>query len=217
MSDDAPPNEPAETVPVVITAEAVVVNATEVASGDGDDVEVLVASVKERGFVTTGEIFAALPRLEPDTAELAAIYTGIQQRGIEVVDEIAEELAREDQRRAGGDTSTDARPHRQRGSELGRSTGVVNRPGDGPRSRRPARAGSTGRPSAWNAAGETGSFDPVRMYLKEIGKVPLLTAAQEVTLAKRIEAGLHAVARIEELPSDADEARASLDGHRHRR
>ena len=33
----------------------------------------------------------------------------------------------------------------------------------------------------------TPSYDPVRMYLKEIGKVPLLTAAQEVSLAKRIE------------------------------
>ena len=31
--------------------------------------------------------------------------------------------------------------------------------------------------------------DPVRMYLKEIGKVPLLTAAQEVDFARRIEAG----------------------------
>jgi RNA polymerase primary sigma factor len=31
--------------------------------------------------------------------------------------------------------------------------------------------------------------DPVRMYLKEIGKVPLLTSDQEVALAKRIEAG----------------------------
>ncbi len=31
--------------------------------------------------------------------------------------------------------------------------------------------------------------DPVRMYLKEIGKVPLLTTEQEVELAKRVEAG----------------------------
>jgi len=31
--------------------------------------------------------------------------------------------------------------------------------------------------------------DPVRMYLKDIGRVPLLTAAQEVDLAMRVEAG----------------------------
>src|SRR5687767_2653491 len=34
--------------------------------------------------------------------------------------------------------------------------------------------------------------DTVRMYLKEIGKVPLLTAEQEVDFAMRIEAGLMA-------------------------
>ena len=34
---------------------------------------------------------------------------------------------------------------------------------------------------------KTPSNDPVRMYLTEIGKVPLLTAAEEVSLAKRIE------------------------------
>jgi RNA polymerase primary sigma factor len=34
---------------------------------------------------------------------------------------------------------------------------------------------------------KTPTYDPVRMYLREIGKVPLLTAVQEVSLAKRIE------------------------------
>ena len=45
------------------------------------------------------------------------------------------------------------------------------------------------------ADGEIGKLDdipltdPVRMYLREIGKVPLLEPAQEVELAKRVEAG----------------------------
>ena len=39
--------------------------------------------------------------------------------------------------------------------------------------------------------------DPVRMYLKEIGKVPLLTAAQEVDLAMRIESGEFATVLIQ--------------------
>ncbi len=54
-----------------------------------------------------------------------------------------------------------------------------------------------------NAAGDGsgGTSDPVRMYLKEIGRVELLDAAEEVDLAKRIEAGLdaaHELARLVE-------------------
>jgi RNA polymerase primary sigma factor len=44
--------------------------------------------------------------------------------------------------------------------------------------------------------------DPVRMYLKEIGKVPLLTAAQEVDLARRIEAGEFATALRESVEDE---------------
>ena len=41
------------------------------------------------------------------------------------------------------------------------------------------------------------SSDPVRLYLREIGRVPLLTAEQEVDLATRIEAGLFAAERLD--------------------
>jgi RNA polymerase primary sigma factor len=44
--------------------------------------------------------------------------------------------------------------------------------------------------------------DPVRMYLKEIGKVPLLTAAQEVDLARRIESGEFSTALQRQLIED---------------
>ena len=47
------------------------------------------------------------------------------------------------------------------------------------------------------AEGEVGiSTDLVRAYLKEIGKVPLLTAEMEVDLAQRIEAGLFAAEKL---------------------
>ncbi len=45
-------------------------------------------------------------------------------------------------------------------------------------------------------AEHTTSVDSVRAYLKEIGKVALLNAEQEVELAKRIEAGLYAAERL---------------------
>ena len=49
--------------------------------------------------------------------------------------------------------------------------------------------------------------DPVRMYLKEIGKVDLLTAADEVDLAMKIEAGLQAT---EQLEAEVDETLNAL-------
>ncbi|NEW57049.1 sigma-70 family RNA polymerase sigma factor [Nocardia cyriacigeorgica] len=44
----------------------------------------------------------------------------------------------------------------------------------------------------------TVSDDPVRDYLRGIGRTPLLTAAQEVELAERIEAGTHAQRQLDE-------------------
>jgi RNA polymerase primary sigma factor len=66
--------------------------------------------------------------------------------------------------------------------------------------RRPAdRPATEGRGS--------GTSDPVRMYLKEIGRVSLLTAQQEVDLAKRIEAGTLAAVELADRSAEG-----TLDG-----
>jgi len=160
----------------------------------------LVVRARERGSVTSGEIFAALHTLEPSTEELAEIYRRIEARGIAIQDEIAEELELEDARRRDSPGSD----HRPRRGEPTRATTAL-RPGDAATAR-PARvrrdvASIFDEPAARSdRGGETGSFDPVRMYLKEIGKVSLLTAPQEVNLAKRIEAGVLAEERLESHP-----------------
>jgi len=53
-------------------------------------------------------------------------------------------------------------------------------------------------PAARVAAAAGATADPVKHYLKQIGKVPLLNAGQEVELAKRIEAGLFAEEKLAE-------------------
>jgi RNA polymerase primary sigma factor len=53
------------------------------------------------------------------------------------------------------------------------------------------------RPAAAEAARRAATGDLVRIYLREIGRVPLLTAQDEVELAKAIEAGLFAEEKIQ--------------------
>jgi RNA polymerase primary sigma factor len=53
--------------------------------------------------------------------------------------------------------------------------------------------------------------DPVKDYLKQIGKVPLLNAEQEVELAKRIEAGLFAEEKLAERENLSTDARIDLE------
>ncbi|MEX2032558.1 MAG: sigma-70 family RNA polymerase sigma factor, partial [Dehalococcoidia bacterium] len=125
---------------------------------------------------------------------MAALVDRFRARDIEVVDEIVEELQREDEQRAvepiGG--------NRGRHGEAERSR--VTRPGEAaitkPRVRRSAAERLDG-PQVGRDRGESASFDPVRMYLKEIGKVSLLTADDEKRLARRIEAGVQAAERLE--------------------
>jgi RNA polymerase primary sigma factor len=177
------------------------------------DVDALVARHRDRQSLTSGEIFAAFPQLEPDTAQLAAIYGRLAEIGIEVVDEIEAELRREDEERAG--RLADPSHHTRTPPEPNRAT-PASRPGEAAANRRLRRDAAAARLDRAGdirpeRMGESSSFDPVRMYLKEIGKVPLLTADQEVTLAKRLEAGVHATERLELGEYLSEEERASLD------
>ena len=135
-------------------------------------VEALIFRVGERDFVTTGEIFAALPNLEPSTDLLASIHREFEARNVTIVEEISDELKAEDAL-----LRHDSHP------DSGAPTTEIA-----------ARRASRSNRETNNS--DVSSFDPVRIYLREIGRVPLLNAAQEVTLARRIEAGEQARERL---------------------
>ncbi len=75
--------------------------------------------------------------------------------------------------------------------ESGRVIDTRPRPSASPPRRPAVRAPTTDRSS--------GSADSVRIYLREIGRVPLLTGPQEVDLAQRIERGAEAAAQLADL------------------
>ncbi|MDQ3405130.1 MAG: RNA polymerase sigma factor, partial [Actinomycetota bacterium] len=56
----------------------------------------------------------------------------------------------------------------------------------------------------------TASADSVRAYLKQIGKVALLNAEEEVELAKRIEAGLYAAERLRKAEEESEKLQPQM-------
>ncbi len=75
-------------------------------------------------------------------------------------------------------------------------------PGDEVMARQTARS-SKGRVTTYTGDSGGAGADPVHTYLKEIGKVPLLTGALEVELARRIEDGNLAAAQLDALGAGA--------------
>ena len=163
-----------------------------------DVVAAVVAGVGDRDYVTQHEIFAAVPDLEPETADLEALFAALTARGIAIVDEVTEELRREDAARVAEPPTA-----RRRGTP---PAATVHRPGDA------ARPDSGGVRRGADLRTERGdSLDPVRMYLREIGRVPLLTATEEKDLARRIEAGIIHAERLATDPPTGPEERANAE------
>ncbi len=124
----------------------------------------LMKTAKQRGYVTYDELNEVLPSGETSSERIEDIMAMLSDMGINVIDaEEAEEAEAVD----------------ENAKAASGSTAVTQR-------NLPARAVGKSEPT-------DRTDDPVRMYLREMGTVELLSREGEIAIAKRIEAGREAM------------------------
>ncbi|WEX86131.1 RNA polymerase sigma factor RpoD [Sinorhizobium garamanticum] len=130
-----------------------------------DAVKKMIKAAKKRGYVTMDELNSVLPSEEVTSEQIEDTMAMLSDMGINVIeDEEAEEAG------GGGDDEDGADDGDSEGGELTTSTGTALATGK--------KKEPTDR-----------TDDPVRMYLREMGSVELLSREGEIAIAKRIEAG----------------------------
>ncbi|MDO4796656.1 MAG: RNA polymerase sigma factor RpoD [Coriobacteriales bacterium] len=155
------------------------------------------------GVVTEDDIQIAVKNIDLDSDELSDLYDAVRERGIDITtagesvssEDIVSEFDADD---SDFDDDIGALDDDEEDSELRKEAKAVNealRSTPRPKTKKRSSRARTRRTDATTTIMLTG--DPVRMYLKEIGKVDLLTAAEEVDLAMKIEAGTEAAERLE--------------------
>jgi len=158
-----------------------------------------------RTSVTEDEIQVALKDIDVSDEQLNAVYSALRNSGIQIISASGNDDAPMDVDDDDNDSDTDdfdddehdsgslddheLKMARQADAEMGSSKSKKKR------TVRTSRSRSRVRGIDASTVMLTG--DPVRMYLKEIGKVDLLTASEEVDLAMKIEAGLDATEKLE--------------------
>jgi RNA polymerase primary sigma factor len=120
----------------------------------------LMAKGKERGYITFDELNAVLPPDQMSTDQIEDVMSAFSEMGIQVV---------ENEDNEDGDTA--AKPERAEAEGADAPEGEDKPAGN-------VDEESLGR-----------TDDPVRMYLREMGSVELLSREGEIAIAKRIEAG----------------------------
>ena len=182
------------------------------------DLQVLVARGRRRGLLTMDDVVMVLSAVELTEEVIDGVRAHLAAAGIELdesVPEADDELAvfETDTGPAGAPPpSVEAELHEA--AEAAHAAGDFEEDGPELGGVRPARSAAVRRRAlrAASAPAEragSGSADPVRMYLKEIGRVPLLTGAEEVEFSRRIESGTLAALRLADLAATGE--LASLD------
>src|SRR5690606_2123944 len=125
-----------------------------------DAVKKMIKLAKKRGYVTMDELNAVLPSEEVTSEQIEDTMSMLSDMGINVVEDDEQDNDRDDNEEES-----------EEGGELVEATGT-------------AVAATTTKKEPTDR-----TDDPVRMYLREMGSVELLSREGEIAIAKRIEAG----------------------------
>ncbi len=152
-------------------------------------VDKLVAKGRAEGSISEDDIQLALVDVDIDADELDAVYDAIRAQGVDVKssgldvpDDETEEFNEEIEE---GDIDT------SEAAVVDIELPKITAPTTKSRRKTHSRRNEPAAPVMLTG-------DPVRMYLKEIGKVDLLSASEEIDLAMKIEAGLDATRKLDE-------------------
>jgi len=137
-------------------------------------VKKMIARGRERGYVTYDEINAVLPPDQVSSEQIEDTLALLSEQGINVVEN--EEVE---------DDENSAASNGEGGDASGPKAPVQARVG-GEEAEEEEEEGKRGNIDA-DSIGRTD--DPVRMYLREMGSIELLSREGEIAIAKRIEAG----------------------------
>jgi RNA polymerase primary sigma factor len=134
----------------------------------------MIKLAKKRGYVTYDELNEVLPSEEFSSEQIEDVLGQLSEQGINVVDNEDPEASGEE--RAAARTGTNGDEEEPEGGELAETQ----------RSALPVEVKRNLEPTER-------TDDPVRMYLREMGSVELLSREGEIAIAKRIEAGREAM------------------------
>jgi RNA polymerase primary sigma factor len=181
----------------------------------------LLEAGRRRGYLTQEDLVEVLRTVELSHEVIMDAIAAVRASGIQYLDEVNDEIELRERRasdRAGlaaqDDVQIPSMPPSGFAEEPAPTEASIRLIGQ--RSRRDAARGplsargrrAPGRASSYSSPDHGGGAgDPVHAYLKEIGKVPLLDASNEVELAMLIEAGNEAA----ELLAEPDESLGRLE------